>query len=593
MPKLDLKSKKKEVNYLMDALHRDAKTAITKERSKREELLSEMIDTLTEWLSNIWSVVYEFRDCYAQAHMCLLFTADVSSTLTDIPDLSGCKCSLSNMPIDISIKKQNGKVVKSFTLRGPHTIQRALLWIWRELFVSLAAYGSAPAKKKMPEMLEDIESILGWSALEPLLYGGSSYSLSDEVGDTEVEGEGLFDDDDEDEDYVDESDEDENEGACQEDRGSRCTCPYHASHWSDHVNDQRIHLRDLVENRLYINYRVCPSLQLYNVICGISHDSCDTERTLLRETIENAAKSADTFVGALEVYNSLSAAERISQLLKTHFHLLRARDAEVLQQSIRVLMTHGYTEHSLDIIEQELLESLRSIQAAVVGVFGKINEMVHKEELEGILKLRAGTQERQDRTQEWVGAVVTAVPPMNPMAFAAMMMGFPVGDPLEDPAQGEPIGFLDEVDTSDPDYEELMAEFRPKLKERFEGWYKLMERSKEPAAPLLLGTIYAKAVELMPFMLAGDVVEQMILRVTELQGRNHVARALQSVVGFCATQRKKLSANALRQQRASEKTTASASSSFGNHSIRPFPSPLFSPTVHSPHAPTGGMEDVD
>jgi len=82
-----------------------------------------------------------------------------------------------NMPIDITIKTENGKVVKTFTLRGPQMLGKAILWIWRELFVSLFAYGTASAKKKMPEMIEEIETVMGWDALERLLYGGGACEL--------------------------------------------------------------------------------------------------------------------------------------------------------------------------------------------------------------------------------------------------------------------------------------------------------------------------------------------------------------------------------------------------------------------------------
>jgi len=74
---------------LMNALIRDSKIAITKDRSIRDELLGELVDSLTSWLNDIWSAVYEFRDNYDQAHSCLLLAADVSSTLIDIPGLGG------------------------------------------------------------------------------------------------------------------------------------------------------------------------------------------------------------------------------------------------------------------------------------------------------------------------------------------------------------------------------------------------------------------------------------------------------------------------------------------------------------------------
>lgn len=197
---------------------------------------------------------------------------------------------------------------------------------------------------------------------------------------------------------------------------------------------------------------------------------------------------------------------------------------------------------------------------------------------------------------------MTAAAPLNPMAFAAMMMGFPVGGAVEDPGQEDLTAFLDDVDATDPDYEELIAEFRPRLRERFEGWAKLVERSKDPAAPVLLNKMYNRIVELMPFMRGADVVSHMVLqyvfhvyplcllthsrnRLNELPGKAYIARALEAMSSFCTIQRKRC-INALKQKRTNEKVAAgsqipSASFSFPFHT-----SPIL-------HPPPGGMEDVD
>lgn len=76
------------------------------------------------------------------------------------------------MFVTVAIKKTCGKIVKSFSLTGAHNIDEALLWIWRDLFVSLLANGGKHDKKMIPEMLADIERVFGWGALERLLYGG-------------------------------------------------------------------------------------------------------------------------------------------------------------------------------------------------------------------------------------------------------------------------------------------------------------------------------------------------------------------------------------------------------------------------------------
>jgi len=77
-----------------------------------------------------------------------------------------------NLPVEFSLKNKKGKILKRYSFLGPHNIDRILLWIWRDLLVSMLAKSSERDKKKLPDLLEDIESILGVSALERLLYGG-------------------------------------------------------------------------------------------------------------------------------------------------------------------------------------------------------------------------------------------------------------------------------------------------------------------------------------------------------------------------------------------------------------------------------------
>lgn len=77
-----------------------------------------------------------------------------------------------NLPVDFILRNKNGKVLKRFHFLGPQNIDRILLWIWRDLFVSLFATGSARDKKKVPDFVQDIERILGVRTLHRLLTGG-------------------------------------------------------------------------------------------------------------------------------------------------------------------------------------------------------------------------------------------------------------------------------------------------------------------------------------------------------------------------------------------------------------------------------------
>ncbi|KAG6890666.1 hypothetical protein C0992_013338 [Termitomyces sp. T32_za158] len=523
MPRLDLKGKKKEVNGLMDALNLDAKLAITRDRSNRDELLTEVVDSLTSWLNDIWSVAYEFHDNYHLAHVCLLFTVDVASTLSEVPGPG--------------IKARNGKVVKSFALRGPHTLEKAVLWIWRDIFVSMLAFGTSAAKNKIPEMIEDIEMLMGWEALGRLLYGGTQCasarydetlllnplavaSKSESFGDDDVSDEQELPDDGVFEYVLEDSDEGSDEefidgdsfrisisnisnGPCFED---------HAAHWPESMDRYRIRLRELVQDRLHTLFRAMPSLEMFKAIRAITPRPYMADVILLQETNDNATKSSDTLAGALAIYSSKYDAQAISTLLSTHSHLLRPCDAEVLQTAVRILIVSGYSLHVLQILEHELLETIGAVHAALTGVFGLIDHERHKSDVEEILKLRKGSSERKDRIHRWVDSVLTYPMPMDPMAFAAMMMGFPMNGAVEEGAHEDPAGFLDDVDEGDTDWDELREEFRPPLKERFEGWYQLTELWKDANCKTLWENTYAKAVEVMPYLRGSDIVERMVVR---------------------------------------------------------------------------------
>lgn len=77
-----------------------------------------------------------------------------------------------NLPVDFTLKDKKGKVMRRFSVRGPQNIDKILLWIWRDLFISLLLSGSERDKARIPDFLEDIQLVLGVEALEKILYGG-------------------------------------------------------------------------------------------------------------------------------------------------------------------------------------------------------------------------------------------------------------------------------------------------------------------------------------------------------------------------------------------------------------------------------------
>jgi hypothetical protein len=187
-PLLDLPSKRRELTRLLEELERDAKRAFMKERSNVEEILYEIVDSLTNWIGDIWTTAFEYRIHFSLVHDCLLFTVGildriaktrgwytsiylvlslVSLTLWFHPS---CRCSYLTLYIPLTIKDKNGKKIKSFHLDGAQNLDRVLLWLWREMFLTMLAYGYS---LQIPPMLRDIEeSILGWRSLDRMLMGG-------------------------------------------------------------------------------------------------------------------------------------------------------------------------------------------------------------------------------------------------------------------------------------------------------------------------------------------------------------------------------------------------------------------------------------
>lgn len=82
------------------------------------------------------------------------------------------------MFIPINITSSTGKLVKSFMLNGAHNLQNVVLWIWRDLLMTILATGTKRQRALVPDMLDDIRIVLGWSALEQLLRGGTKCASS-------------------------------------------------------------------------------------------------------------------------------------------------------------------------------------------------------------------------------------------------------------------------------------------------------------------------------------------------------------------------------------------------------------------------------
>ncbi|KAJ3852835.1 hypothetical protein EV368DRAFT_73816 [Lentinula lateritia] len=567
IPNLDLRGKKKEIRSLLNDLRRDSKRAFLKEQSNRVEILSEIIESLTSWIADIWKLVYEHKVLFSLAHSALLYVCEV---IVELGCTGGCKCAMDSIPVHLSIKTSSGKLIKRFSHPNIHHMDRMLLWVWRELFVSMLAADGRQARKKILEMLVDIEDSLGWESLTKIIHGGKKVD---------------YDDDDEDDDYFwdstgsgDESEEDDFGDSCNEEDGGRCTCDLHARHWPSTINNQRIYVHELVVERLCNLFELEPSPTLYLAILA------------LMKTVSPLA------ICAIEC-----KAQKISKLLDTHSHLIRPRDVKHYQAAVIVLIQETkYRSRAIKIIEKELQETVHTLRLLVQSSFCGLKVESNKTELRRILKLQMASQPRIDRVNSWVDAVITPSSALiHPVAFAAaMVMGFPPG--LEDGDDNDVMSYLD-LDPDDPDLEDLREEFRPQLRDRFDSWVNIALGIT--GGQTLLSKLYIKMAEEMPFISTADVSQEMLNRLAERPTKEYVLDALEGLSEFAQMQRKK---KAVRQSRkregvASKNTSSSnspapqlASSSSSTPSSIPSFSVSFLPPPNFPPAGTyGGLDDVD
>ncbi|KIK60087.1 hypothetical protein GYMLUDRAFT_244860 [Collybiopsis luxurians FD-317 M1] len=661
IPDIDVKSKKKEIRTLLNDLRRDNKRSFLKDRSNRTEIHAEVIDTLACWIEQIWRVVYEHNVHFVKAHNALLYIANLILEIRDISGHGGgCKCSVVAIPVSVKIKSTSGKLIKRFSYPNIQSMDKVLLWLWRELFVSMSASGGRQARKKISEMLVDIEDTFGWKSLAKVLHGGYNalaWALNEDDGEDNDDDEGsIFSDDS----LGDESclgsssdcDTDASSSLSTSSTPDRCTCSLHAHHWSSKVNKQRHHLRTLVVSYLRTLFELDPSPNLYISIIELSDEPELTSIELLDTLSDIATSSSSAFASTLAIYASEGDAREIVKLLDTHAHLLRPQDASSYQAAVvtmaedEVLDKGGkgtvamFRTRALKIIETELMETVRGVRNLVFGCFKSLDVERNRSELKRVLKMQVGSQARKDRIASWIDAVVAPPPvldarggvgggggagagggggaagvagggggggaggagdgippPLHPIAFAAMMMGFPVPVPLNggdidendpDTDEGGPFGFggmgmgmgismgmggmgLLDMDPDDPDLDDVREELRPRLKERFEGWVEAAMKIK--GGPGVLAKVYTRMVSEeekdrdkdkgkgkegqsesagqsttvtsgaggmgMTWLQGADVVDAMINRLGDRPSRDHITDALEAMGNFAKIQRKK------------------------------------------------------
>ncbi|KAH9887674.1 hypothetical protein C8Q73DRAFT_839406 [Cubamyces lactineus] len=564
IPILDLKSKQREVNALLDELHRDAKRSFVRERSHRTELIEQTVESVTTWLNDIWRLVYEHNVDFTRAHRCLLFAVNVLDQIAH--GRARCRCAFTNMYVPVTLKRKSGKVVKSWDLTGAHNVEEVLQFIWRDLFLSMLASGNQRHIEKIPEMLDDIEDLMGWTALEKLLYGGSKVSLDtdEDEFDEELTATDAESDIDEDEDaYTDEDSELDLPIGGEDWLPSvvHTTSPSYAKHWSPKISSQMTQFRKLVQSALLSMFKTAPSSRLYSVLIANSADARATEAELMAYLSQTATSCPEVFTAALEIYTDEGNTDEISSLLKTHAHLVRARDAPVLQSAVQVMARNPFHQlQALEFIEKELLDTARAVRSAVLGPFSLLETSENRAEIEQINKLRQVAPGRQDRIERWVDAVSTpGLNNPNPMALAAMVMGLPIMPTMEGLDEME-LSYL-EMDPSDPDLEDLREEFRPRLKQRFEGWTDKALTIKGGSVTLL--KVYRELIVMLPFLRTSDVVEEMISRLADKPSKQYLIEAVDALSAFVKVQKRKAAAIKAEQKRRANAATTAASSTPG------------------------------
>ena len=443
------------------------------------------------------------------------------------------------------------------------------------------------------------------------------FALEDDDG--EMDEDGLsedFDDYYDDQSCVDDPDYDS------EDSG-RCRCHFHARHWPEYINRARIPLRECVEQRLTRIFETTPSLRLYNTLMSISHNVFQTELDLSKKM---PGSTPDNLVAALEISIFLGDKDKVASLLKSHAYLLRPRDADTLQYAVGTLEDSKYRSRSLAILQQELEDSLRAIHATIRSCFSHIEEESNKKELLAILKLPSKSSTRKERLEQWSEQIITSST-LNPVAMAALTMGFPMLPGIEEGEDDDILDYLDLV-KDDPDLDDLREDYQFNLKQRFNGWVQLAQDMT--GGPALLAKLYLTAVDLMPWLCGYDAATEMISRyfqfvqplcdcdspslfhrLRERPNKAHVADVLTALNSFAKMQRKKLSLARSEQAKSGAKkppatspaSTANPKASPSSSSSAPAAPTFGSPpdNIHGPPPPLPfpfsfhpvGLEDVD
>lgn len=401
------------------------------------------------------------------------------------------------------IKDQHGYIVKAFEEVGMKNVESAVFWVWREVLVSLLASKDKTCVHLVPDLLVDIDDLVGWEGLERVICGGKTCALLSQHlknvltspptdGEHAKErkataacvayggkGDDLISDDD-----LDDLDD--------------CL---HSEHWGYKLTKRSQKLRRLVFDRLHTIFKMSPSTRLFTCLVSMTPD--DSSLHNLDETLSSIATTSGTSLAtALEVYADDEKPDEIAALLNSHYYLLGPQEFQPLEKAVKALSQES--EHRLSALEytrRELIDTIRTIHHAILPLFERMDAPAQREAIARIVETRRGSPGRQEQIERWVETAVTPGP-NNPMAFAAMMMGFPVPGFQPDDTES-----LFNLALDDQELADLKEQLCPDLKKRLKGWVEMAEGIRDGHG--MLSQVYDEVLEVMPFLQAEDLVEEM------------------------------------------------------------------------------------
>ncbi|KZV64918.1 hypothetical protein PENSPDRAFT_690372 [Peniophora sp. CONT] len=564
-------------------------------------LLDELTDTLSLWSQDLFSVVFEYRTNFSEAHECLMQMAKVVAEAADAcMGVAGCHCATNHLPFDVVFeKRRSGKVVKHVQVSGLESFEvRVLRWLWREVCVGvLKEEGDVEGGKMIRAWLDDVEDLSGWRGVVGVLYGGRT-RWDDVDDDAEDEDEVEFEDDEEDDLIAEEEDEQEevvdDDGAeGWEDESTEYTahkknCPFHAPHWPPALDVHSPILRDIITDHLTTLFARAPCAELFN---AITHLSTSARTTILANLDKTALSSPDNLAPALTVLlrEHHPDAPRIWTLLDNGRHLLRPRDAPTLQRLAGILgAISSERSKAQSLILRELIQSARSIHAALLSIFPRLDEPRVRKDLARVLRIAPGEINRAQAIRDWVrgatrglegrtgggagGAGGGGLGPMGgpgaaQMAAIAQMMGFPVPpEALEGAEEEDEVVAMGLGGRSREDRADLAG-----LKERFNGWVDVAVALGRSQA--LLVKAYHDASAFVPYIKDTEVCSGVLNALAD-RGADTILDALDGLDSFAKAQRKREATMKARKEReakaeAQKAATAAAGGSGGSGGAGP------------------------